>query len=162
MTKRRYETSQIRVHWDSSLCIHTAICLRSLPEVFDVNRRPWVDIEGAAADEIAEAIERCPSGALTYERLDGAPDESAPTAATVVPWPNGPLLVRGSVEIRDVDGDVFTAGPRFALCRCGHSRNQPFCDLTHRETGFRNVPRVSDRQREDAENPAQITPVEGP
>ena len=62
MVKKTYESEQITVHWDSSRCIHTAIWLRSLPEVFDVNRRPWIVLEGASA----EAVMKCPSGALKF------------------------------------------------------------------------------------------------
>ena len=50
MVKKTYESEQITVQWDSSRCIHTAIWLRSLPEVFDVNRRPWIVLEGASAE----------------------------------------------------------------------------------------------------------------
>ena len=45
--QRTYETDAIRVHWDSSRCIHTGICLRTLPSVFSLRRRPWVDLRGA-------------------------------------------------------------------------------------------------------------------
>ena len=62
MVKKTYESEQITVQWDSSRCIHTAIWLRSLPEVFDVNRRPWIVLEGASA----EAVMKCPSGALKF------------------------------------------------------------------------------------------------
>lgn len=75
MTKRTYESTQIRVYWNSARCIHTAICLKTLPEVFDVQRRPWIAINAAEADEITHAVEQCPTGALAYERLDDAPGE---------------------------------------------------------------------------------------
>ncbi len=58
MTKRSYETAAIRVHWDSARCIHTGICLRSLPGVFDTSQRPWITVEGAEANEIAGTIEQ--------------------------------------------------------------------------------------------------------
>jgi uncharacterized Fe-S cluster protein YjdI len=70
--RRTYETDAIRVHWDSARCIHTGVCLRTLPQVFDTSRRPWVDIEAADADAIADAVERCPTGALRYERSRSA------------------------------------------------------------------------------------------
>ena len=77
MAKRTYTTDRIAVHWDSQRCIHTGMCLRSLPEVFDTSNRPWVTVDGADADAVAAAIEKCPSGALRYERLDGAAGEMA-------------------------------------------------------------------------------------
>jgi uncharacterized Fe-S cluster protein YjdI/CDGSH-type Zn-finger protein len=162
MVKRSYRTDEIVVHWNSELCIHTAICLNTLPGVFDVQARPWVTADAAGADEIAYAIERCPTGALTYERTDGAPGEEAPAETTIIPWPNGPLMVRGNVEIRDAKGKLFTAGPRFTLCRCGASKNQPFCDLSHRMIGFLNNPRVVSADRDTAESPQDIDPEIGP
>ena len=162
MVKRTYETTHIRVHWNSDRCIHTAICLKTLPEVFDVKRRPWIAINAAEADEIAHAIEQCPTGALTYARLDDTPGEQPPSETTVIPMPNGPLYVRGEVEIRDNKGDLIDTGTRMALCRCGHSQNQPFCDLSHRKAGFRSVPRVDDPQREQAQSPSDIIPKTSP
>jgi uncharacterized Fe-S cluster protein YjdI len=158
MAKRDYETTQIRVHWDSDRCIHTAICLKTLPQVFDTRKRPWVTIDAAKADEIADAVEKCPTGALTYERLDGTPGEQLPQETTIIPMPNGPLYVRGKLEVRDRQGNLIDMGTRFALCRCGHSKNQPFCDLSHRKVGFRSVTRVGDPQREQAQSPRDINP----
>ena len=58
---REYRTEQIVVYWEPAFCIHTARCLQGLPQVFDVRRRPWVDIEGGSADEIAQVVSRCPT-----------------------------------------------------------------------------------------------------
>ena len=98
-----------------------------------------------------------PLGALRYERIDGGPQEEPESPTTIVPWPNGPLLVRGEMEILDARREVIDAGPRFSLCRCGHSENHPFCDLSHREHGFKNYPRAESEQRERAESPVEIT-----
>jgi uncharacterized Fe-S cluster protein YjdI/CDGSH-type Zn-finger protein len=155
MALRDYESGEITVHWDSTRCVHTGICLRSLPGVFDTGRRPWVDIEGAAAPEIVATTERCPSGALSYTLPDG-PAERPDARTTVVPWPNGPLWVRGDVEVRDRHGNLFRAGPRMTLCRCGQSQNQPFCDMSHLEAGFRDYPKAVAPEREAAENPTEI------
>lgn len=156
MAERTYESESIAVHWNSTLCIHSARCLKALPEVFDAKARPWVRIEAADADAIARAVEQCPTAALTYTRLDGAAGETAPETTTVVPRPNGPLLLRGRLEVNDVDGETFLVGPRAALCRCGASQNQPFCDLSHKRIGFEDNPRVVSPTRSDAENPQQV------
>ena len=156
--KRTYENDQIRVMWDSSLCIHTGRCLRAAGEVFDVGRRPWVDLDGGTLEETIRAIEECPSGALRYERLDDGPQEVAASPVTVIPWPNGPLMVRGNVEVRDARGELFDVGPRLTLCRCGHSKNHPFCDLSHREAKFKNYPRVENELREAATAPGRSEP----
>lgn len=162
MAERTYENDRIRVHWSSALCIHTGRCVRAQPGVFDVKRRPWVDVDAADADAVAAAVERCPTGALTYERLDGAPGEQPPATTTITALPNGPLAVRGAVEVRDGQGGALAAGSRLTLCRCGHSRNQPFCDLSHRAAGFRNTPVAESTRRRQAECPEDIDPVPGP
>ena len=160
MAQRTYDDGVVRIFWDSSLCIHTGFCIRNGDGVFDPKRRPWVDMSLADTDTIVGAIESCPTGALRYERLDGQPGEQPDVPTTVVPWPNGPLFVRGELQVDDRHGETFLAGPRAALCRCGHSENQPFCDLSHKEAGFRDYPKVVKPERDAAENPDQISPDE--
>lgn len=138
--RRTYETDAIRVHWDSSRCIHTARCLEALPEVFDVHARPWVDLGGASADAVAGAVERCPTGALRYERLDGAEGEQPARPTLVLPIADGPLLMVGDLDVRGPDGDPITREKRLTLCRCGKSRNQPFCDNSHLRRGWTSGP----------------------
>lgn len=160
MAKRTYEDDALRVVWDPTLCIHTGICLKTGEGAFDTQRRPWVDLAVADTETVVAAVTACPSGALTYERLDGEPGEQAALPTTVVPWPNGPLLVRGEIEVSDRHGDMFTAAPRAALCRCGSSSNQPFCDLSHSEAGFKDYPRVHGHERHAAGSPADISTTE--
>src|SRR5713101_5760581 len=95
-----------------------------------------LDLCVPGADEVAEVVRRCPSGALLYHRLDGRPDEDPAGPAKATPIKNGPLLVTGKIEVRRDDGTVETL-PRATLCRCGHSNHQPFCDNQHLAAGFR-------------------------
>ncbi len=135
---REYRDGRIAVYWSPQYCIHTANCLNAQPQVFDAARRPWIDLATAATpDEIAEAVMTCPTGALTFARLDGGDQEPATDDVNVVAWPNGPLFVQGKVAITDAEGNVVREGTRIALCRCGESANKPFCDGTHRRIGFR-------------------------
>lgn len=134
--RRTYETDAIRVHWDSARCIHTGICLRALPQVFDTGRRPWVDVEAADADAIAETVERCPTGALRYERLDGAPGDEPRRPTVALPIPDGPVLLVGDLLVEGPDGEELAHENRLTLCRCGLSRNQPFCDNSHMRRGW--------------------------
>ncbi|MGE0601829.1 MAG: (4Fe-4S)-binding protein [Dehalococcoidia bacterium] len=134
--RRSYEGEGIVVGWEPKLCIHVAECIRLLPGVFDPNARPWVKAAGTPADEIAEAVSRCPTGALTYHRSDGAPQEAPTSPTSVQPRRNGPLFVRGEVEVIDAAGRTTREARRMALCRCGNSANKPYCDLSHRVTGF--------------------------
>ncbi|HEX7168571.1 MAG TPA: (4Fe-4S)-binding protein [Acidimicrobiales bacterium] len=134
---RAYENADIRVLWDSTRCIHVGHCLRALPTVFDTRRRPWVDLTGGDPADVARAVETCPTGALRYESTGGSvPDEVAAETTTIELQPNGPLYVRGRVRVTEPRGHVIAEETRLALCRCGESRNRPFCDNTHRDVGF--------------------------
>ncbi len=133
---REYGDEQITVFWEPQYCIHTAMCMMGQPEVFDSGRRPWIDISRADADEIAQVVMTCPTGALHFKRLDGGEQESAPEETSVQPRKNGPLFVRGRVKVVDIQGNVVREATRAALCRCGGSGNKPFCDGTHKRIGF--------------------------
>jgi len=71
---QEYKTDAIIVRFDPRICIHSGICVRGLRAVFDVEKRPWVNVEGASAEAIAEQIKRCPSGALSFELREKGPD----------------------------------------------------------------------------------------
>lgn len=131
---REYSGRGIRVQWYASRCIHAAACIRALPGVFDPRRRPWIDLERAEAeaDAVAEAVLRCPTGALHYERVDGGPQETAPEVVKITTVPKGPHLLHGNVEVFGDDGQLIRRDTRVALCRCGQSRHMPFCDNSHR------------------------------
>ncbi len=64
---KAYENNEICVFWNPDLCQHVGECLKGNVKVFDVSRRPWVDVSQAPASEIASIIDRCPSGALKYQ-----------------------------------------------------------------------------------------------
>ncbi len=153
MVTKDYARPEITVHWDSSRCIHTAICLRALPEVFDVGRRPWIDVDAAPAEAVAEAVMRCPTGALRFTATTGS--EPTPGTTTMRPVRGGPMVVRGDVEIVDAEGTTIARETRVTLCRCGNSRNQPFCDNSHRRIGF-DEPDI--RARAAVQAPDEICP----
>lgn len=134
---REYATDRITVEWHAARCIHSANCVRSLPQVFDPKRRPWVDVEAADADAIAQAVLRCPTGALHFVRHDGGAQETPDVPTSLTPIRNGPLYVRGNLEIRALDGHVIRTGTRASLCRCGLARQIPFCDNTCRNAHWR-------------------------
>ncbi len=134
--RKVYRGRDIEVSFDLDLCIHVAECLRGQRDVFQLNRRPWILPDAADAGEVSEVVQRCPSGALLYHRLDGRPEEDPEGPTTATPIKNGPLLVTGKIDVRREDGTVETL-PRATLCRCGQSNNKPFCDNQHLAAGFR-------------------------
>src|SRR3954451_24846707 len=134
--KKEYATDEIVVEWEPRLCYHSQNCVRSLPQVFDEARRPWITADAASADDVEAAVARCPSGSLRSRRI-GVPLAAARQRPEVRASENGPLLVSGGVRIVDAEGTVLFEGERAALCRCGESGNKPFCDGTHKTNGFR-------------------------
>ena len=134
--RKVYRGRDIEVSFDLDVCIHVGECLRGNRAVFKLDRRPWVLPEEGAADVVARVVELCPSGALQYRRLAGGPQEVLRESTTVTPIKNGPLLVRGRIEITREDGTVETM-PRATLCRSGQSLHKPFCDNEHIKVGFR-------------------------
>ena len=137
--ERSYHNEQIIVTWEPKLCIHAGYCFRGLPEVFKPQSRPWVTVDEATADKIAEVVMTCPTGALHFERLDGGLQEPEPEETIIDVRPNGPLYMRGRLRIVGPGNHLIREDTRFALCRCGRSENKPFCDGTHRRVGFRSV-----------------------
>lgn len=131
---KRYSSQTIAVRFDARRCIHAAECVFGLPMVFDPERRPWIEPSSAGPDAIARVVALCPTGALHYERLDGGPEEAPDAVNRVQVTRNGPLHLRGTIELRS--DEASTREVRMALCRCGESRNRPFCDNSHRAIRF--------------------------
>jgi CDGSH-type Zn-finger protein/uncharacterized Fe-S cluster protein YjdI len=134
-----YEGEKITVTYDRRRCIHAAECGRSGSPVFDIIKDPWVDPNLADVESVVRIIHRCPTAALTYQRKDGGSAESAPERNTITVSPNGPLYVRGQVQIVRPDGTEISREYRVALCRCGASKHKPICDNSHLETGFKDL-----------------------
>jgi CDGSH-type Zn-finger protein/uncharacterized Fe-S cluster protein YjdI len=123
---------KIRIRFDAGKCIHSRGCVLSRPDVFVPNvQGEWIHPDAATPEAVAELAHQCPSGAITYERLDGGPSETAPKVNLVHLRESGPLAFHGELRI---SGKV--AGFRATLCRCGASQNKPYCDGSHAATGF--------------------------
>jgi CDGSH-type Zn-finger protein len=97
-----------------------------------------------SVEEIADVVARCPSGALTYTRKDGGPEEVPDTENVVSVMYNGPLYLRGELEVDGATEDMTGVQFRAALCRCGQSKNKPFCDNSHEAAGFRDYGAVGE------------------
>jgi uncharacterized Fe-S cluster protein YjdI/CDGSH-type Zn-finger protein len=134
---REYVGNGITVQWYAARCIHSANCVRALPDVFDPKRRPWVEPTAATADAIVDAVLRCPTGALHFVRTDGGPQEAPDIPTSLTPIRNGPLYIRGDVDVRALDGTSLRHDTRVAMCRCPHSKKPPFCDNSCRQERWR-------------------------
>jgi len=132
---KKYRNNELTILWEPKKCIHAAICVKELPGVYDPNAKPWIKPENASIVELKNQIDKCPSGALSYEKIET--DKQIINMKTAVElMKNGPLLVKGDVEIKLSDGTVVTKEKMTAFCRCGASQNKPYCDGNHKADGF--------------------------
>lgn len=135
---KKYSNGEVTVVWKPDLCIHSALCVQGLPSVFDYQKRPWINTDGASSEAIMTQVKKCPSGALSYylneDEREG--EVAIETERIVEVMPNGPLLVYGNITVKKADGSEKRDAKVTAFCRCGASQNKPFCDGTHRKIGF--------------------------
>ena len=126
-----YEGNGVTIEDNRGVCAHAARCTEGLPAVFKYGQEPWIDPTGATREEIAEVVNRCPSGALRLI-VGGSVDESRQQVGSpaVFVAPNGPYVVTGA-ELADVELGKGAARSKVTLCRCGQSKNKPFCDGSH-------------------------------
>ncbi len=138
---KRYTSGNVTVIWKPDQCIHSTKCWKGLKDVFDPRKRPWINMEGAATEQIIEQVSNCPSGALSYEikGTETAPDNMETEITTrIEAMKNGPLMVYGNLTVKDGKGNETTKSKVTAFCRCGASANKPFCDGTHIRIGFKD------------------------
>ena len=133
----RYEGKQITILDNRGVCSHRGHCTTNLPNVFRRGTEPWIDPDAADPREIARVIRMCPSGALSYEWRGERFSDWSETQRLELSK-NGPIEVAGRVELHDEEGSSPQTGDHYTLCRCGGSKNKPFCDGTHWYNGFRD------------------------
>lgn len=122
---KEYTNGEITILWEPKKCIHSAVCVGGLPEVFDPKEKPWIKTEGASSDKIVAQVGQCPSGALSIKKKEN--DGATVLSSEAIVAGTKPMLV--SVE----DGKTY------AWCACGRSSNQPWCDGSHSVTSIKPV-----------------------
>lgn len=123
--KKTYNAQDIDVYFEPHKCIHKAACINGLSQVFDTKKRPWIDPTQATAEEIAEVVERCPSGALSYLRKDDGPQEHH-DKTTITVGKDGEFYVKGNFTLNDGTEEIELN--RAALWSSDESNNPPFYD----------------------------------
>lgn len=139
-----YLGEAVDVHWHGRLCIHIGECGRAKGELFTTGRKPWCQPDLASNEEVEDVVKRCPTGALTFHYKDDSNVEKADAENTIHVTHNGPLYFRGDLEIEGASGNAKGLKFRAALCRCGRSRNKPYCDNSHEDAGFKDYGAVGD------------------
>ena len=132
--KKEYSNGELTVVWKPARCIHSEVCVHTLPGVYKPGERPWIQVENATTAELKEQIDKCPSGALTYKMpMENSGDKNMLTAQVLK---NGPLMVSGTIKVVNANGDEVVQENKTAFCRCGASSNKPYCDGSHKGIGF--------------------------
>lgn len=127
-----YRHGRLTVFDNRGICSHSAHCTDELPAVFRLHQEPWIDCAGANEAAVIAQVKRCPSGALSYA-IDGVEHRDQERSPRIYVRKNGPLEVSGGIVLK-VDESEWGAGAsreHYTLCRCGRSRNKPFCDGSH-------------------------------
>lgn len=124
----------VTIRFDAGRCIHSRGCVLGHPEVYVPNvQGEWIHPDSATPETVMVTALTCPSGAIRVSRNDGsASSDVPPVVNTVRVRENGPLAIEAELSIR---GEAQTT-PRATLCRCGQSKNKPYCDGAHASAAF--------------------------
>lgn len=129
---QEYRGQKLVVRFDPAKCIHSRHCVLTRPEVFQADAPgAWIQPDRADAEQIVATALACPSGAITWERLDGGMQEAPPPVNQIRVRENGPLAVHAQLRVGETVMHLRTT-----LCRCGASKNKPYCDNSHVAAGF--------------------------
>ena len=128
------EGRDLAIRFDGKRCIHSRHCVLGAPAVFRANTPGvWIHPDAMATDAVVRIAHACPSGAIQYSRRDGGAEEAAPPANVASLRENGPYAFRADLRLAGHDDIGFRA----TLCRCGASKQKPFCDGAHKTIGFK-------------------------
>ena len=134
----KYEGKNITIYDNRGICSHIGYCTNLLPKVFDKTRFKWIDPDAADAKDIIRICELCPSGALSYslpggERVKKVGSQRKKIRISPGPYgENGPFDIEGGIKLKSDRDHAPECEEHYSLCRCGASKNKPFCDGSHR------------------------------
>jgi CDGSH-type Zn-finger protein len=132
-----YVGMKVTIHDNRGICAHAGYCTDNLASVFRLKKEPWIDPDGAKVVKIIETIKKCPSGALSYtvENVEHRDQDREPMVTVTK---NGPYAITGGIELLEQSLGEGASTEHYTLCRCGGSKNKPFCDGTHWSIGFKD------------------------
>jgi len=130
-----YVKGNLTIHDNRGACAHSGHCTDNLASVFRLGTEPWIDPDGATAEEIVAVIGMCPSGALSYS-VDGEERRERGGPSTIAFAPGGPYVVSGGADLDGAQLPVGATTDHMTLCRCGASQNKPFCSGRHWDVTF--------------------------
>ena len=125
-----YVGNDVTIHDNRGICAHAGRCTNGLPNVFRLKEEPWIHPNAEKADDVVATIKQCPSGALS-QSTGGVEHRDEDRDPAVMVSKNGPYVVTGGPELAGEKWGEGASTEHFTLCRCGGSKNKPFCDGTH-------------------------------
>lgn len=135
--RNNYVGKKITIHDNRGICAHAGFCTDNLASVFSLKHEPWINPDGAKAEEIINTVRKCPSGALSYS-IEDVEHRDQPRKPTITVSKDGPYYVTGGIELVDQPRGEGASLEHYTLCRCGGSKNKPFCDGTHWHINFKD------------------------
>jgi len=133
--RENYTGEKITIHDNRGICAHAGRCTDGLASVFRLKEEPWIHPDSESRDAIIATIRQCPSGALSYS-VDDVESRDRAGEPTIFVAPNGPYVVSGGCGLSDTTRGQGASTEHFTICRCGGSKNKPFCDGSHWYNGF--------------------------
>jgi CDGSH-type Zn-finger protein len=125
-----YIGQELTIHDNRGVCAHSGLCTDNSPSIFKLRQEPWIDPNAASTDEAAKTINTCPSGALSYTK-DGILHKNQDRDPAIHISKNGPHRIVGGIKLNDPTDSKPEADEHYSLCRCGGSKNKPFCSGAH-------------------------------
>ena len=132
-----YDGEEVTIHYNRLLCSHASECGKRQKAAFDSSRKPWIMPDNASKEEIIDVVEACPSGALRFNLTGGDPQHANVDIAGITVERDGPYRVTG-IPLASARQAKGASAEKYVLCRCGASKNKPFCDGSHVDIGWKS------------------------
>jgi len=132
---QEYPGKEITIYFNRSICAGAGTCVRGLPTVFKSgDGSNWIFPDEDTVENVIGRVVACPSGALAYSLgddviIDGRTEEK------ITIEKDGPYNVEG-VTLENKPNPNYCSDSKYALCRCGFSKNKPYCDYSHGDNGW--------------------------
>ena len=128
---------KVTISYTPVLCSHAGECSRLAKSIFNPSKTPWITPENGSLEDVTSVLGACPSGALRVSIGEQSPHHLISADVDIKIEEHGPYRVK-NVPLEAEFNGVGASHAKYVLCRCGHSKNKPFCDGTHYDVKWRD------------------------
>lgn len=128
---------EVTISYTPVLCSHAGECSRLAHPIFNPSAKPWIKPENGTLEGIASVLGACPSGALRMSIGAQTPHHLTTGDVGITVEEHGPYRVENVTLEAEFNG-YGASRAKYVLCRCGLSKNKPFCDGTHHDEKWRD------------------------